>query len=447
MKNKIIFRMILWGSLLTFLVIVFVSTLFSPSSRAIQNDWDDTDKIAPTVVSSQEEIVPIYYANKDTVVHQRASESSPAVRSCPSGEFMTIIGTSSNEGKAWAVVEDGYIYLGDLSELQPDAIMPALVTASPAFGFFTPSEESNFKTQYTEGTVLGITSLKKVNTALWGYVSSDQCWVPMEYLTINSPAPANVPGPTVPADTPVPTESPTTRETTPSEAAPGTFPSTITGLEVEWALGDIVIRSADVEQVTVSAQDLSLVRTKLTKENALSIQLPSKKDWIALNGLDKMDLTITLPKTTLLDQLEVEFAAGNLTIENLAGTIGKMELEGVSGSCGVTGCSVGKLDVDTASGDVHFQGRLEALEMDAASASFIGVLENTPKRVEMESVSGQLSLTLPEDCGFTITSESLNTRFSSDYPAKKIDHAHVYGDGSCKIHLEGVSGIVEIRKP
>ena len=51
--------------------------------------------------------------------------------------------------------------------------------------------------------------------------------------------------------------------------------------------------------------------------------------------------------------------------------------------------------VDTASGNIYFEGTLNALDCDAASASCEIVVNNVPEYIEMEMASGDLNLTLP----------------------------------------------------
>ena len=64
----------------------------------------------------------------------------------------------------------------------------------------------------------------------------------------------------------------------------------------------------------------------------------------------------------------------------------------------------------------------------------------------METVSGDLNLTLPEDCGFTLEKDTVSGRFSSELPTTEQNGKIVYADGHCEIEVEGVSASVHIRK-
>ena len=102
--------------------------------------------------------------------------------------------------------------------------------------------------------------------------------------------------------------------------------------------------------------------------------------------------------------------------------------------------------METVSGNLDFNGSLDKLDFNGVSAQANLVLINQPKSIQLESVSGDLNLTLPEDCGFTLDKDSLSGRVSSELETTEKDGKIVHGDGSCKIEVEGVSSSVHIRK-
>ena len=64
----------------------------------------------------------------------------------------------------------------------------------------------------------------------------------------------------------------------------------------------------------------------------------------------------------------------------------------------------------------------------------------------MDSMSGGLTLTLPEDAGFTVGLDAMSSDFSSDFPTVKKNKSYVCGDGHCKIDMSAMSGDVSILK-
>ena len=127
-------------------------------------------------------------------------------------------------------------------------------------------------------------------------------------------------------------------------------------------------------------------------------------------------------------------------------TIREVDFDGASGTCEFENCTVDEMDIDTASGDIRFIGALDILDCDAASASVYAVLSNTPSRLDMDSMSGDLDITLPGDAGFTVTLDGMTSDFSSDFETTVKNGNQVCGDGRCRINIDAMSGDVTIRK-
>ena len=72
--------------------------------------------------------------------------------------------------------------------------------------------------------------------------------------------------------------------------------------------------------------------------------------------------------------------------------------------------------------------------------------DRTPENVDAESVSGNVNIALPEGTGFKAemdsVSGSVNSAFSVD---RKGDDRYVYGDESCSIDVNTVSGNLSLR--
>lgn len=229
------------------------------------------------------------------------------------------------------------------------------------------------------------------------------------------------------------------------------FSQDIKKIEIEWVAGDIMIDAREgLNTISVfesMSNDVTEPLFCTTSGDTLKIQFSEaslKFPSFGINYNFSKDLHIVVPATWHYDELSIDAAASNVTINGL--TINDMDFEGASGQLGFYGCNVFNLDIDTASGDVEFDGTLENLDFDAASASFYGTIHNCPTQLQMDSLSGKLNLSLPSDCGFTLNRDSLSGSFSSDFEIMIQGDARVHGDGSCKIALSGLSGDVNINK-
>ena len=227
-------------------------------------------------------------------------------------------------------------------------------------------------------------------------------------------------------------------------------PAAIREIKIEWISGSVTVEPGDVQEITFLESGNGTDKYEMVWKQSgdeLVIQY-SKDSSIAGFGLHfgdgSKDLTVTVPRGWVCDSLELDTASTDLTVRDMI--IREMEIDSASGTAKFENCTVSSLDVDTASGDVTFTGSLNELDFEAASASFTGVLENVPDKVKMDSMSGGLTLTLPEDAGFTVSLDAMSSDFSSDFPTVKKNKSYVCGDGHCKIDVDAMSGDVSILK-
>lgn len=226
----------------------------------------------------------------------------------------------------------------------------------------------------------------------------------------------------------------------------------IDGIEIEWAAGDITILPKDVEEITISESDVKDEKYAMrwhVDDRKLEISFCEERMMSGLGislGADiSKDLYIFVPRDWDCRSLEIDAAAATVEISDM--TIGELDLDGASGIVRLNNCDVRDLDIDTASGDVFFSGSLDALDFDAASANFTGKFRNTPSRIDMDSMDGNLDITLPEDCGFALSMEGMSKSFHSGfYGTENRNGIHTYGDGRCRIKVDGMSCEVTIRK-
>lgn len=219
-------------------------------------------------------------------------------------------------------------------------------------------------------------------------------------------------------------------------------------ISIEWAAGSITIQPGEVENIQFSEtgsfdEENAMVWNQSGKTLEIKYCQPKIFFGISYNGSAK-DLLITVPMDWICENLSIDAAAARVEISAMQ--IDTLDFDGASGTFTLDNCTVDQLDIDTASGDVHFTGTLRELDCDAASADIVCVLDNTPDRIDMDMASGDLDLTLPEDCGFTVSMDGLSTDFSSDFATTSRNGNHIYGDGRCKITVDGMSGDVIIRK-
>lgn len=221
-------------------------------------------------------------------------------------------------------------------------------------------------------------------------------------------------------------------------------------LEIEWVSGNILIQSGDVAEIQISESgvtDADYVMQVRQKEEKLSIAFTQGTQsflGLGIHGELSKDLTVVVPASWACEDLEIDVASAKVEIQGL--TIRDLEFNGASGECNFTDCTVDSLDVNTASGDVYFTGSLRDFDCEAASASVYAKLSNVPEEMDLETMSGLMDITLPEDAGFTVSMESMKASFSSEFDTTTQGNRYVCGNGRCKISVESMSGEVILRK-
>lgn len=218
-------------------------------------------------------------------------------------------------------------------------------------------------------------------------------------------------------------------------------------LNIDWAAGKIIIVPVEGKKISVTEELLGTDNTMVLKRDGSTLYVQYCEEAVGISfgtGSLKKNLYITVPQDWECKELEIDAASATVQGEYL--TIRELASSTASGTHTFTNCQVGTMKMETVSGNFSFSGTLEKLDFNGVSAQLDLVLTNEPKSIKLESVSGDLNLTLPEGCGFTLDKDTVSGRFSSELATTEENGKIVHGDGGCEIEVEGVSSSVYIRK-
>ena len=308
----------------------------------------------------------------------------------------------------------------------PAPVNATVATAAPLYA--NPVTDAEILRELKPGEIITILRQESVNGIPWALTSEG--WVQMEHLNEESPSsqPRQLEGSSCSVD-----------------------PTGIRELNIEWVAGDITIApKAGIDAIQISestVENTKHLMNVVSSGDKLTIQF--SKSSVRVFGFNmgselSKDLTVFVPENWICDELQLEVASANVDVQNM--TIGSIDFDGASGTCNFVSCIVYDLDIDTASGDVTFSGELDRLDFDAASASFRGTLNNCPQEIDMDGMSGDLELALPADCGFRVNTDGLSSSFHSDFATTYSNGSQIYGDGRCRINVDGMSCDVYISK-
>lgn len=221
-------------------------------------------------------------------------------------------------------------------------------------------------------------------------------------------------------------------------------PGEVSSIFISWASGDIDIQPADQDTVTVSEErsgGSSMVVRHLG--STLEIEAGESKWRLGVGKSTQKDLSIRVPRDWLCQSLEIGGAAADIRVDGLP--ITNVVLNTASVNCVFTDCAVEKMQMNTASSDLDYSGVLKRLELKGASADCNLRLSDAPTAIGMNTASGDLNLTLPDNCGFTLNRSSLSGAFQSDFATTTENDRIVCGDGACQITFSS-SGDINIRR-
>ena len=225
----------------------------------------------------------------------------------------------------------------------------------------------------------------------------------------------------------------------------------IQNIDIEWAAGSIIIQQSDsLSSIIIeeSCPTYSEYETVI-KQTGQTLKIKFSEESVKLSGFSidadiSKDLIIRVPSSWNCNALEIDAAATDVTVDGLS--INELDFDGASGRLTLENCNIVELDIDTASGDVEFTGILNDLDFDAASAKFYGEFYQVPNRLNLDAMSGDLTLVLPEYSGFYLEMETLSGSFDSDFDFHTMGAHYECGDGACKIKVNAMSGDVSILK-
>ena len=217
----------------------------------------------------------------------------------------------------------------------------------------------------------------------------------------------------------------------------------VSGLAISWASGDIDIQPADQDTITVS-EERSGGSSMVVRHRGSMLEIEFGENKWRLGGgkSTQKDLSVRVPRDWLCQSLEISAAAAGIWVDGLP--ITNVVLNTASGDCTFTDCTVEKMQVNAISGDLDYSGVLKKLELNGASADCNLWLSDAPAAIGMNTASGDLNLTLPDNCGFTLDRSSLSGAFQSDFAITTENDKIVCGDGACQITFSSLSGNINI---
>lgn len=222
----------------------------------------------------------------------------------------------------------------------------------------------------------------------------------------------------------------------------------IRNIEIEWVSGDIDIRLAagDSQQILFSESGYAGDNLRMVweqKGDTLIIKYSQPTVNIGFISTPDKALQIDIPADWYCENLDITTVSGSVDVMQLKAA--EIELENVSATCTLE-CSAQEVSITTVSGEIEYRGEVDTLECETVSADCSLMLDRAPRQLKLESVSGDMIVGLPENAGFTAKLDSVSGDIYTDFATSTHNGSQVYGDGSCQIGADTISGDIEIKR-
>ena len=249
----------------------------------------------------------------------------------------------------------------------------------------------------------------------------------------------------------------------------------ISEIEVDWVAGTVHVavgEGSDIAFTETSYKELTEKQRLRYRvhDGKLSISYCAET-WTVWNWLDierlnmpSKNLTLTIPASFAgqFEELEINGVSADIvavgayaretSFETISGGIQasgvtgeELSVQSTSGRIVVDECAVRELDVETVSGSAEVSAAAEDVEMQTVSGSLRITLANAPYKLKTESVSGDMTITLPQSAGnFTAKVDTVSGGFTCDIPTVLKNGRYIAGTGAAEYKFESVSGNIRI---
>ena len=189
----------------------------------------------------------------------------------------------------------------------------------------------------------------------------------------------------------------------------------ISRVEIYWQAGTVTVAQGEGEAIAFTESETEEEKYELrylVEGDQLTIRFA--KDGI-YRSLPSKDLTLTLPGA--LGDLVVDTVSASVEIPALP--IQGISLDTVSGKCTVAGDPT-VLEWESVSGELAFTGSAMEIQGDSVSGSAAFHLTETPSRFTCDTVSGDVSLTIPGERSFEAKLNTTSGDLRCDLPTQTV---------------------------
>lgn len=142
--------------------------------------------------------------------------------------------------------------------------------------------------------------------------------------------------------------------------------------------------------------------------------------------------------------ISIDTASGKVIV-NAPCDLEKLSISTASGRQDLTLSTADTVEIDSASGSISIAAdHIRDLEANSASGEMDLDFSSVPDECSIDTASGDITLKLPEDAGFTLDLDTAVFDFDSEFALKKKDDRYICGDGKAELEISTSSGDIDL---
>ena len=211
-----------------------------------------------------------------------------------------------------------------------------------------------------------------------------------------------------------------------------TFAATeVDDLSIDWLSDSVTIEVYDGEELVISEtsdkamNDSTTMYYYLNAKGTLNINYGKPGVHLKRENCLNKHLLVRVPQTMRLEDVEMNGLDHHLVMNGVR--CESLELNTMANKVTLNECEVDNIEINSVISNVE--------------ATF----SQMPKEMEMNNVSGETVLWVPEDAGITLEMAGMMSDFRSELPVVKKWDKKVIGNGACKIECNAVGGELNIK--
>lgn len=205
----------------------------------------------------------------------------------------------------------------------------------------------------------------------------------------------------------------------------------VSGLEIDWLSDSVSLQAYDGNDVVFSEVsgkalcDSTTMHYHIDSDGTLEIAFGKPGVKMEGKNVPNKRLTVKVPRTLLLEKVELNGIGYNARMDSIR--CETLEANYVSNRLTLNECQT------------------EEIEVNGVSTFVEATFSKMPEEIELNNVSGNTVLYVPEDAGITWEQNGIKNDFSTTLPVHRKGMKRIIGDGSCKIECNSINGSLEIK--